>query len=308
MYGVRRTWEELPGDLRARVGEVLGSPVVSATSQPGGFSPGTADRIVTADGRRAFVKAVNGEPNPDTPGLHRREIEVLRTLAGVPEVPQLLGAVDEDGWVAVIVEDVEGRHPLPWGHDELAASLRALSHLGTLSAPTSWPALEEELVGEMGAWGRIASAQDGAGVPALDPWVLERLDEIVDLAARTLPRMAGDSVSHTDVRADNLLLQADGVVRLVDWPWATRGAAWCDAAMLLVNVRWGGDLDVRPHLGVLRDLGASDEDVVGLVVGLGGFFWEACEKPPAPGIPTLREFQREQATAAVSLARELWPG
>jgi hypothetical protein len=93
---------------------------------------------------------------------------------------------------------------------------------------------------------------------------------------------------------------------VVDWPWASRGAPWADAAMLLVNVRWGGDLDVRPHLGTLLDLGATREDVVGLVGALGGFFVEAAGRPAAPGLPTLRQFQREQGEACVRLLRELW--
>ena len=91
MFGVRLGWADLPEQLRGWVGEVLGSAVVEAVSQPGGFSPGTADRVRTADGTKAFVKAVSTAQNPDSPGLHRREIEVLRTLAGVAAVPQLAG-------------------------------------------------------------------------------------------------------------------------------------------------------------------------------------------------------------------------
>ncbi len=307
MFGRRLAWQDLPVDLRSWVAEVLGGQVVEATTQPGGFSPGTADRVVTAAGARAFVKAVSPAQNEQTPDLHRREAEVLRTLVGVPQVPQLLASHDDGHWVALVIEDVEGRHPLPWGHEELAASLGAVASVAGMTAPASWPRLEQELVGEMGAWSRLRAAghlrPDGPGDV---PWVVERLDEVVDLCARTLPRMAGDAVAHTDVRADNLLLRPDGVVRLVDWPWASRGAAWCDAAMLLVNVRWAGELDVRRHLGVLRDLGATEEDVLGLVLGLAGFFHEAARRPPARGLPTLRTFQREQGAAALRLARELW--
>lgn len=309
MYGVRLAWDDLPGELRSWVGATLGGPVVSAVSQPGGFSPGTADRVVTASGRRGFVKAVSPAQNPSSPDLHRREGEVLRTLAGVPEVPQLVDVLDDGEWVALVIEDVEGRHPeVPWTDEELRAALGTLVHLAAGRAPASWPALQEELVGEFGAWARIRDAA-GEGPPVeVHPWVAERLDELVDLAARTLPRLAGSSISHTDVRADNLLITPDGGVRVVDWPWATRGAAWADATMLLVNVRWGGDLDVRPHLPLVHDLGATPEDVLGLVGALGGFFTEAAARPAAPGLPTLRTFQRDQARACVRLLQELWEG
>lgn len=302
MFGVRLSWADLPAPVLAFVEAALGSPVVAARSQPGGFSPGTADRVLTADGTRAFVKAVGPEPNPDTPGLHRREIEVLRTLVDVPAVPQLLDAYDDGTWVALVVEDVDGRHPvLPWTAEELAATLAALHDLARVEAPATWPALESELVGEMASWGRVRQAPPDD----LDPWLLDRLDDLHELATRTLPRIAGSAVAHTDLRADNILVEGDGRVRLVDWPWASRGAPWCDAAMLLVNVRWAGDLDVRPFLPAVLDLGATRDDVLGLVAGLTGFFTEACRRPPSPGLPTLRDFQRSQAEAGASLLREL---
>ena len=69
--GERRRWADLPDQVQHAVAAVLGAPVVHAESQPGGFSPGTADRVVTAAGARAFVKAVSPELNPDSVALHR---------------------------------------------------------------------------------------------------------------------------------------------------------------------------------------------------------------------------------------------
>src|SRR4051795_12752419 len=107
--GVRVAWADLPRVVRSAVEEILGSPVVEAVSQAGGFSPGSADRVVTADGRRAFVKAVGASINPDSPGLHRREIQVGAALPASPAVPKLLGGwegrAEEDGdeWVALVL-------------------------------------------------------------------------------------------------------------------------------------------------------------------------------------------------------------
>ncbi|WP_202804499.1 aminoglycoside phosphotransferase family protein [Ornithinimicrobium pekingense] len=303
---MRLTWAQLPPHVRAWVGDVLDGPVVGAVSQPGGFSPGSADRVVTDGDRRAFVKAVSPDQNPRTPDLHRREVEVLRTLAGLPEAPRLVAASDDGHWVVLVVEDVEGRHPsLPWTDEEVAATLHTLTCLATRPAPPTWPALEEELVGEMTAWSRVRESPDAP--VDLDPWTVAHLSELDALARATLPRLAGDRIVHTDLRADNLLVTPDGRVRVVDWPWASRGAAWFDAATLLLNVRWSGPLDVRPHLGALRDLGATDEDVLGVLAGLAGYLVEAAAQPPAPGLPTLRAFQREQGRAALALLQELWP-
>ncbi|WP_187250742.1 hypothetical protein [Microbacterium sp. 4-7] len=53
----RTLWTDLPEDLVAKVSDILGGPVAAAMSQTAGFSPGSADRVVAANGRRAFVKA-----------------------------------------------------------------------------------------------------------------------------------------------------------------------------------------------------------------------------------------------------------
>jgi hypothetical protein len=109
--GVRVAWEDLPGFVRAAIQEICGSAVIEARTQPGGFSPGVAARVVCADGTRHFVKAVSAEANPDSPGLHRQEGEVLAALDAVIvarrlPIPRLRGTVDRDPWVALVLEDV----------------------------------------------------------------------------------------------------------------------------------------------------------------------------------------------------------
>jgi hypothetical protein len=69
----RPGYEQVPRRLREWVERELGSPVASATNQPGGFSPGVAARLVAADGARAFVKAIATSRHAATAGLHRYE-------------------------------------------------------------------------------------------------------------------------------------------------------------------------------------------------------------------------------------------
>jgi thiamine kinase-like enzyme len=45
----------------------------------------------------------------------------------------------------------------------------------------------------------------------------------------------GETLLHADLRADNLLITADGVM-VVDWPYAVTGARWLDGLLLLVSV------------------------------------------------------------------------
>lgn len=227
---------------------------------------------------------------------------MLREMPPGLGVPRLIASLDDGHWVALIVEDVEGRHPrTPWVDEEVRATRQALADLQRHSAPDRWPRLEEELVGEFGAWARIAQARP----TDLDPWLAARLGELDTPGRVTLPRLAGDGVCHTDTRADNLLLTPEGTVRVVDWPWASRGAPWFDATTLLINLELYGGVDATAYLPQVRALGASDTDVLGTITGLSGYFTEAATRPPAPGLPTLRAFQRAQAVAATRLLRAL---
>src|SRR5215207_3235620 len=97
--GVRISWMQIPARVRAGIEAIIGGgAVVTAISQSGGFSPGTADRVVTADGCRAFVKALSTIQNEQTPSLHRAEAHVVGQLPPNSYVPALLGIYDNSVW------------------------------------------------------------------------------------------------------------------------------------------------------------------------------------------------------------------
>ena len=137
--GVRLEWAEMPGRVRAAIERWLGGTVVDAVTQPTGFSPGVAARLLVDDGRRVFVKAVGPERNPDTPGMHRREARIMAAMPCAAPVPRLLWTYDEGdgGWVALVFEDVNGRHPTrPWRTDELDRVVAAMEDLSRLLTPS----------------------------------------------------------------------------------------------------------------------------------------------------------------------------
>ncbi|MGH2812582.1 MAG: hypothetical protein ACRDI1_07710 [Actinomycetota bacterium] len=86
--------------------------VVEHSTQPAGFSPGVAARLLFADGQRLFVKALSSDPNPHSAELHRREAEVAEALPPEVPAPRLVWSYDDGDWVMLLFEDVEGRHPL----------------------------------------------------------------------------------------------------------------------------------------------------------------------------------------------------
>ncbi|KAB1096044.1 aminoglycoside phosphotransferase family protein, partial [Micromonospora aurantiaca] len=142
MTKTRLHWHELPAHVRDGVEAVLGDRVVAARSQSGGFSPGTADRVRTAGGGRAFVKAVSPAQNDRSPDLHRAEARIATALPPDTPAPRLRGSYDDGDWIALVFTDVEGRHPVtPWRADELAAVLSTLETMaGALTpAPAAAP-------------------------------------------------------------------------------------------------------------------------------------------------------------------------
>jgi aminoglycoside phosphotransferase (APT) family kinase protein len=300
--GVRIGWTDLPARVRAAIEDTLGSRVVEARSQAGGFSPGTADRVVTENGGRAFVKAVGLALNTRSVEMARDEIRITAALPGAAPTPGLLGSYDDGEWVALILEDIEGRHPrTPWEQDELDATVTALRELAVTLTPSPVPGAPRAadlLAGDLGGWRDLAADPPDD----LDPWVPAHLDELDAMAARGLAAIAdGDTLTHCDIRADNLLVRPDGRIVVVDWPWGCVGPAWLDTVVLALNVIvYGGDTD-----RVLS--GVDPRHAVDLVAGFTGAFLHQCRLPDPPGLPTVRAFQRAQGDALLHWLRERLP-
>ncbi|OCI29251.1 phosphotransferase [Oerskovia enterophila] len=298
----RTTWQELAPQVRTDVEEILGSPVVFATSQVQGYSPGSADRVRTASGARAFVKAVSRSRNADAYDIHRRELDVLRRLPGAAPAPRLLGAHESDEWVALVVEDVEGRHPdLPPERRELIAVLGALLELPVLrdgSGASPFPDATTELAPTFEGWSRLRADDHLAGLPA---WALEHLDELEALAATAAQAAHGDRLVHLDLRFDNVLVDQSSRVWVVDWPWAGTGARWVDALTLLLDARVNDstvDVDAIASSHPLFR-GATRDHVDAFLAGLAGYFFDAARHPAPQNMPTLRAFQRRQGFVAI---------
>ncbi|MBA2812476.1 phosphotransferase [Streptomyces sp. KM273126] len=305
--GVRTSWEALPAAVRAVIADMLGAPVVQAVTQTGGFSPGVAARVTTAGGRRAFVKAVSAEVNPVSPEMHREEARYAAALPlGVP-APPLLGSYDDGTWVALVFEDVAGRQPhVPWHERELALVLDAVGELSRAltPAPLDAPSVVEYLADGFQGWQQMID--DGDRGEGLDPWTASHLSYLAELALPWTDLAVGDTLAHGDLRADNILLTADGRVVFVDWPHARRGAApWFDLLIMLPCVRAQGGPDPE-EVFTAHPLGrvAEPDAVTATLAGFAGFMIRNSRQPPPPGIPTLRAFQRAQGEAALQWLRK----
>ncbi|GIH95149.1 phosphotransferase family protein [Planobispora siamensis] len=306
--GVRLPWQDVPEQIRQAVEARLGAPVADAVTQSGGFSPGAAVRLRLGDGRRAFVKAAGPEPNPFTADIYRSEARIAAALpAGVP-APRLLASFDSEGWVALLFEDVDGRPPVdPWRADELDRVLDSLTRLAEELAPSpiAAPPAEERFGEQFQGWRRLVEAREtGADdLAGLDPWAVRHLDALAETEARWTHAIAGDSLVHGDIRADNLLLTAGGVM-VVDWPWAFVGAGWFDLLGMLPSVRMQGgppseEVFTAHPVGREADPGA----VTTVLTAVTGYFLRQSRQPDPPGLPTLRAFQGAQGETALEWLR-----
>jgi aminoglycoside phosphotransferase (APT) family kinase protein len=303
--GVRLDWPDMPARIRSALEHQLGGAVVFTETQPGGFSPGVAARVRTEQGRRAFVKAVGPELNPDSPGFHRREAAVVAALPEYAPAPRLLWTYDEgeSGWIALVFEDVEGQSPAqPWRPDELDRVLDALVALSAALTPSPihLPSASQAFATNIRGWRDIHGwerLRERPPVP-LDPWSSRHLEALAELEAAAPAAVNGHTLLHMDIRADNLLLTSDRVV-VVDWPHASIGAAWLDLVCFAPSVAMQGG--PGPETLLARHpaaRGAPADAITAAVASVAGFFTRQAAQPPPPGLPTLRAFQAAQGDVA----------
>ncbi len=312
----RVPWQDLPARVRDWAEGSLGSAVIAAASQPGGFSPGAACRLRLAGGRRASVKAVSASANPDSPVMHRREGAIAAALPPRVPAPVLLGQYDDGEWVALLFADVDGQPPTePWQLPQLIQVLDAIAEMHRICTPSpvaTVPGVAEYLAEDLSGWRKLAASgqvgleRDGHAGPGprsdllarLDSWSVRHLDRLAELESRWADAAAGPTLLHSDLRADNMLITDDGVV-FVDWPHACTGAPWFDVLAFAPSVAMQGGPDPEWILGRARSAHGADPDAVTAVVAaVAGYFTRQSLLPSPPGLPTVRAFQAAQGEHA----------
>jgi aminoglycoside phosphotransferase (APT) family kinase protein len=230
--------------------------------------------------------------------MARREMRISAALPQSAPVPRMLGGFDDHDWVVLLLEDIDGAHPrTPWVDGEIDVCVTGLRELAAALTPaplTGLPTAAEAHADIFGCWELLA-----ADPPAdLDPWAASHLPALRASAARGLASLArGETLTHADIRADNILVRGDGRAVFVDWPWGCVGPAWFDRVLLAANVVFaGGDAD-----RVIRDL--DPVVVTGVFAGLTGYFERQGRLADPPGIPHVRAFQRAQGAALLPWLR-----
>lgn len=301
--GSRLEWHEIPHVVRCGIEAAVGSTVVSDRSQPGGFSPGLASRLVLADDRRVFAKAVGLHRNPTTPSMLRIEAEVLKALPDTVPAPEILATYDDGDWVALVLTDVDGAPPrIPWHEPEFDRVLDALTVVAEkFDAPCGLPRLANPRKDKFDNWGLLAA--DPKTAAGLDAATRSDIDRFAAREADWRAAAAGDALLHGDLRADNILLTQDEVV-LVDWPSAAAGPAWADLLFMLPSVAMQHGPQPDEVWQRFRPARSADPDAVNaLLAAVAGFFMRNSLLPPPPNLPRVRAFQRAQGIEACAWLR-----
>jgi hypothetical protein len=190
--------------------------------------------------------------------------------------------------VVLGLEYVEARAPRrPWRLGELNACLDALETLADLLTPCppdlGLDPITEEMATWPAFWDHVNATRD-----------LPHGDEAAALAADFAGSVAGQTLVHTDVRDDNVLLAKDGRTLFCDWNWPTIGADWLDSLFMLIGPR-GDGLDVAAVIAerrLLRDVPPEHLDRALAVIC--GYFLRSADEPVPPTSPYVRDIQRWQ--------------
>ncbi|MFE7841558.1 phosphotransferase family protein [Streptomyces sp. NPDC057474] len=194
----RIDFTDLPDDVQVAVLARTG-PLVKAETVTSGFNSAIAVRLTTEHGE-TYVKGLPVEhPRVWT---QAREAVVGPYVRGIS--PRVQWHLQVGGWDLVAFDVLDGRHAdyAPESAD-LPLVAATLERLSVLRAP------------------------DGVELKEAG----HRLRDHAPAAALAL--FSGDALCHTDPNPANVMV-GQGQAWLVDWAWATRGAAWLDAAYWVV--------------------------------------------------------------------------
>ncbi|MFZ3470402.1 phosphotransferase [Streptomyces sp. 2.9] len=186
---------EIPADVLDLI-ETQTGPVLTYETVSGGLNSAVAARVRTAD-TTVFVKGLRSD--------HRRVWTQQREADINPSVRHLAPAVlwhaQEAGWDLLGFEDIDGQHAdYTPGSPDLPLVVSAMARLSSITAP---------------------------GI------VLKSMPDRVKSHSDCPELFAGTTLLHTDWFPTNVLVTGDRAA-LVDWAWASRGAAWIDPALWAV--------------------------------------------------------------------------
>jgi hypothetical protein len=294
---VRPNWEDLPTTVRDAISRELGAPVASATRATSGFTTAFAGLLTSGSGERVFVKAA---PFGNTSYAYAREAHITAALPSGVRAARPRWTLEVDGYYVLCLDAVHGHiPPLPWSADELSATLSAWrTAADELADPPATlrdlPRLPALIRDELSEWTSIAAGH--APVPPVPSWALSHLPELATLEQHLPPLVAGNGVTHGDLRVDNVLIDPAGEAWLCDWTWPCLGAPWFDTVTLLVSA-WASGLDADT---LIESWSPPPGGVDGALAALSGYWLTRAAGSTGTAAPTARQHHAFSGTQALT--------
>jgi aminoglycoside phosphotransferase (APT) family kinase protein len=299
----RVRWHEIPPPVRAEIEQLIGGTVIAAQNCPGGFSPGFASRLTLADGRRVFVKAMDADCRPEEATTHRTEAVIAAALPATVPAPRFLGTFDNDHWVALAFEDIDGTEPpQPWNPTDLGRVVTAVGQLARAVTPS--PVALPHTHPRLGGWDDLARDPSRlTRLPDHSRWAADNIARLVRLEEKGLAAAQGPSLVHFDLYPHNILLTSRGVL-FVDWPHARLGAPVVDLVIVLSSAaadRINPEPILRDHAET-ADIEPATIDAV--LAAHAGFLFSGGLSPTPPGLEPITEAKLHLGRGAVTWLRQ----
>ena len=293
---------------------ILGAPVVRAARVYGGYAPSATFRMVLADGRPAFFKGVNATSNDYMRGALPQEERVYRELDSYihPWAPAFLGSFKRRDWHVLLLEDVGPQTMPPWSPAKARRSARSFAkfHASTYGRPLPRWLSRTEPYEFAGLWRSLSSSGELVRTASLArrrteearEWLDVALPVLRDSAERLLRLRAPHSLLQGDTRSDNTRLQGEQL-RMFDWNFASVGPHELDAAAFAQATEAEGGPSAERTLGWYAEImPLRDSHLDASVAGIAGYFADKAWRPPIPGVPRVRAFQRAQLKVSLAWA------
>ena len=249
---VRTAFVDLPVEVLAELADLAG-PLEEFVPAPFGNHADVAGEMRTSRGR-AFIKGARLHADQRGGGAEAwsllNEAEVLSAVR--PHAPELLWRFDAAGWRIVGFEFVNGRHAdYAPGSADLDLVAAAVEDLAERECPPSV---------KLRVQNRYKALDDRAEV------------------------FAGAGLVHCDLNPENVLITADGAVRIVDWAFVSQGAPWLDFAFMVPWMLRAGHTpeSTESWLGRFPLWKGADPEHVGLFASLLDQTWSRRNVEGAP--------------------------
>lgn len=299
--------------MKDDVARILGSPVVRASRVYGGYAPSATFRMVLQDGRPAFFKGVSAESNEYMRSALPREVRVYTGLPQIrPWAPTYLGSFTRRDWQVLLLEDLGPQTMPPWSPAKARRSARSFArfHQNTQGRVLPRWLSRKEHHDSAGLWRSLSESGDLAQTAALARRRADEAREWLDVAlpplrehAERLTRLRPPhSLLHFDTRSDNVRLQGDRL-RMFDWNFASVGPHEIDAAAFAQATEAEGGPSAERIMGWYAEvMPLRDGHLDAAVAGIAGYFADCAWRPPIPGLPRIRSWQRRQLKVSLAWA------